>query len=94
MLEKYDNDGKLDHAIAEEVYDHIAPELDPRLIPSMRAIGNVYQEALKQDEKNGDAKNIHLLALWDFHFLRQNDASGFVWNLYKDHPHPLLGHGG
>lgn len=94
LLEKYGNDGRLDRAIAERLYDDVAPKLDPRLIPSMRSIGNVYQEALKQDEKNGDAKNIHPLALWDFHFIRKIEDSGFLRNLYKDHPHFLLGHGG
>lgn len=94
LLEKYGNDGRLDRALAERLYDDVAPKLDPRLIPSMRSISNVYQEALKQDEKNGDAKNIHPLALWDFHFIRKIEDSGFLRNLYKDHPHFLLGHGG
>jgi ABC-type nitrate/sulfonate/bicarbonate transport system substrate-binding protein len=94
IMEKYDNDGKLDRAVAERLYDDVAPKLDPRLFPSMRSISNVYQEALKQDEKNGDAANIHPLALWDFHFLRQIEDSGFIRNLYKDHPELLLGHGG
>jgi ABC-type nitrate/sulfonate/bicarbonate transport system substrate-binding protein len=94
LMNKYDNDGKLDRQVAEQLYDDVAPKLDPRLIPSMRSISNVYQEALKQDEKNGDAKNIHPLALWDFHFLRRIEDSGFIRNLYKDHPHLLLGHGG
>ena len=94
LMNRYDNDGKLDREIAERLYDDVAPKLDPRLIPSMRSIANVYQEALKQDEKNGDAKNIHPLALWDFHFLRQIEDSGFIRNLYKDRPELLLGHGG
>lgn len=94
LMERYDNDGVLDRDIAERLYDDVAPKLDPRLVPSMRAIGNVYQEALKQDEKNGDAANIHPLALWDFHFLRQIEDSGFIRELYKDNPQMLLGHGG
>jgi ABC-type nitrate/sulfonate/bicarbonate transport system substrate-binding protein len=94
LMERYDNDGVLDREIAERLYDDVAPKLDPRLFPSMRAIGNVYQEALKQDEKNGDAANIHPLALWDFHFLRQIEDSGFIRELYKDNPQMLLGHGG
>lgn len=94
IMDRYSNEGKLDREVAERLYDDVAPKLDPRLIPSMRSIFNVYQEALKQDEKNGDAKNIHPLALWDFHFLRQIEDSGFIRNLYKDHPQLLLGHGG
>jgi ABC-type nitrate/sulfonate/bicarbonate transport system substrate-binding protein len=94
LMDKYSNDGKLPRDIAGHLYDDVAPKLDPRLIPSMRSISNVYQEALKQDEKNGDAKNIHPLALWDLHFIRKIEDSGFLRNLYKDHPHLLLGHGG
>jgi ABC-type nitrate/sulfonate/bicarbonate transport system substrate-binding protein len=94
LMERYDNDGKLTREVAEILYDDLSPKLDPRLLPSMQSISNVYQEALKQDEKNGDAKNIHPLALWDFHFLRQIEDSGFIRNLYKDHPHLLQGHGG
>lgn len=94
IMRRYDNDGALSREVTEILYNDLAPKLDPRLFPSMQSIFNVYQEALKQDEKNGDAKNIHPLALWDFHFLRQIEDSGFIRNLYKDHPHLLLGHGG
>jgi hypothetical protein len=34
------------------------------------------------------------IALWDFHPLREIDDSGFINNLYKDHPEHLEGHGG
>ena len=94
LMDRFDNDGKLDRAAAEIVYDKLAPELEPKLYPGLDAIQNVYLEALKQDEKNGDAARIHPLALWDFHFLRQIDDSGFIDNLYKDNPQFLDGHGG
>ncbi len=94
LLARYDNDGELDRELAERVYDDLAPKLEPCLYPSMLAISNVYQEALKQDEKNGDAANIHPLALWDFHFLRNIVDSGFVDGLYKDNPDMLKGYGG
>ncbi len=94
LMARYDDDGALDREMAERVYDDLAPKLEPCLYPSMAAISNVYQEALKQDEKNGDAANIHPLALWDFHFLRNIVASGFVDDLYKDNPQMLTGHGG
>ena len=29
---------------------------------------------------------IHPLALWDFHFLREIDDTGYIDNLYKNHP--------
>ncbi|MDX1484451.1 MAG: ABC transporter substrate-binding protein [Alphaproteobacteria bacterium] len=94
LMEKHNKEGQLDRAVAEMLYDDIAPVLEPKLFPGLDAISNVYQEALKQDEKNGDAARIHPLALWDFHFLREIDDSGFINNLYKDHPEHLEGHGG
>ena len=83
-----------DRAAAEKLYDDLAPTLEPKLYPGLDAIFNVYQEALKQDEKQGDAARIHPLALWNFHFLREIDDSGFIDALYKDHPEMLRGHGG
>lgn len=94
LMDRFDVEGKLDRRTAELLYDDLAPKLEPKLVPSMRAIDNVYQEALKQDEKNGDAAKIHPLMLWDFHFLRRIDDSGFINDLYKDHPHLLEGYGG
>lgn len=94
LMDKHKKEGDLDRDAAEKLYDDLAPTLEPRLYPGLDAIGNVYQEALKQDEKNGDAKRIHPLALWDFHFLREIDDSGFIRDLYKDHPEHLEGHGG
>ena len=94
LLDKHKKEGDLDRDVAEKLYDELAPTLEPKLYPGLDAIANVYQEALKQDEKNGDAKRIHPLALWNFHFLREIDDSGFINNLYKDHPEHLNGHGG
>jgi ABC-type nitrate/sulfonate/bicarbonate transport system substrate-binding protein len=94
LMAKHKKEGDLDRDAAAKVYDDLAPRLEPRLYPGLDAIYNVYQEALKQDEKNGDAKRINPLALWDFHPLREIDDSGFIANLYKNHPHHLNGHGG
>jgi ABC-type nitrate/sulfonate/bicarbonate transport system substrate-binding protein len=94
LMEKHDNEGTLDREIAEKLYDDIAPILEPKLYPGLTAINNVYQEALIQDAKNGDAARIHPMALWNFHFLREIDDSGFIDNLYKDHPEFLQNHGG
>ncbi len=94
IMDKHKKEGDLDRETAELMYDDFAPILEPKLYPGLDAIANVYQEALKQDEKNGDAARIHPLALWDFHFLREIDDSGFINNLYKDHPEHLEGHGG
>jgi ABC-type nitrate/sulfonate/bicarbonate transport system substrate-binding protein len=94
LMEKHTKEGQLDRDMTEKLYDDLAPVLEPRLYPGLEAINNVYQEALKQDEKNGDAAKIHPLALWNFHFLREIDDSGFITDLYKDNPHLLEGHGG
>jgi ABC-type nitrate/sulfonate/bicarbonate transport system substrate-binding protein len=94
LMAKHNKEGDLDRDAAEKVYNDLAPRLEPKLYPGLDAIFNVYQEALKQDEKNGDAKRVHPLALWDFHMLREMDDSGFIANLYKNHPQHLDGHGG
>lgn len=94
LMAKHKKEGDLDRDMAEKVYNDLAPRLEPGLYPGLDAVANVYQEALKQDEKNGDAKRIHPLALWNFDFLREIDDSGFITNLYKDHPQHLDGHGG
>jgi ABC-type nitrate/sulfonate/bicarbonate transport system substrate-binding protein len=94
LLAKHKKEGDLDLDMATKVYDDLAPRLEPKLYPSLPAVYNVYQEALKQDEKNGDAAKIHPLALWNVNFLREIDDSGFINNLYKDHPQLLNGYGG
>ncbi len=94
LISRHSKEGTLDRDAAEKLYDDLAPTLEPKLFPGLDAIANVYQEALKQDEKNGDAARIHPLELWDFHFLREIDNSGFIRNLYKDHPHLSNGLGG
>lgn len=80
LLNKHTKEGALDRVAAEKLYDELAPNLEPKLYPSMAAIYNVYEEAKRQSE---DSKKIHPLALWDFHFLREIDDSGFIDNLYK-----------
>jgi ABC-type nitrate/sulfonate/bicarbonate transport system substrate-binding protein len=94
LMQKHKKEGDLDLDMATKVYDDLASRLEPRLYPSLPAVYNVYQEALKQDEKNGDAAKVHPLALWNVNFLREIDDSGFINKLYKDHPHLLNGYGG
>ena len=38
--------------------------LEPKLYPTMTAIANVYEEAMRQDK---DARKVNPLALWDLH---------------------------
>jgi ABC-type nitrate/sulfonate/bicarbonate transport system substrate-binding protein len=83
LLNKHTKEGQMDRVAAEKLYDELAPNLEPKLYPSMEAIYNVYEEAKRQSE---DSKKIHPLALWDFHFLREIDDSGFIDNLYAKKP--------
>ena len=94
LMQKHKKEGDLDLDMATKVYEDLAPRLEPKLYPSLPAVYNVYQEALKQDEKNGDAAKVHPLALWNVNFLREIDDSGFINKLYKDHPQLLNGYGG
>jgi ABC-type nitrate/sulfonate/bicarbonate transport system substrate-binding protein len=91
---KHKKEGDLDLAMATVCYEDLAPRLEPRLYPSLAAVYNVYQEALKQDEKNGDAAKVHPMALWNVNFVREIDDSGFITNLYKKNPQLLNGYGG
>jgi ABC-type nitrate/sulfonate/bicarbonate transport system substrate-binding protein len=94
LMNKHKKEGDLDQAMAALVYDDLAPRLEPRLYPSLSAVYNVYQEALKQDEKNGDAAKIHPMALWNMNFLREIDDTGFINKLYEKNPQMLNGYGG
>ena len=94
LMSKHKKEGDLDQAMAALVYDDLAPRLEPRLYPSLNAVYNVYQEALKQDEKNGDAAKIHPMALWNMNFLREIDDTGFINKLYEKNPQMLNGYGG
>jgi ABC-type nitrate/sulfonate/bicarbonate transport system substrate-binding protein len=72
--------GPLSKAQATFVYHQLAPELEPKLYPNMTALSNVYEEAKRADP---DAAKIGALELWDLHFVRRLDDSGFVDDLYR-----------
>jgi ABC-type nitrate/sulfonate/bicarbonate transport system substrate-binding protein len=79
IKERHTTEGAMDAAMAEKVYRELARVLEPRLYPAMDAIANVYQEALRQDP---EAAKVNPLALWNLHYIRQIDDSGFVDALY------------
>ena len=83
LIKRHNAEGLLDRAVAEKLYDALAPMLEPKLYPKLEAVFNVYEEAKRQSK---DAEKIHPLALWDFHLLREIDDSGYIDNLYKAHP--------
>jgi len=76
----YTDEGVLTDDEASFLYHDVAHMLEPKLYPSMNAVSNVYQEAIRQ---NKDAKLVNPMELWDLHHLRQIDDSGFIRNLYK-----------
>ena len=48
--------------------------------PGLEAILNVYELACM---KSRQAKQVNPLALWDLHYLRKVDGSGFIDRLYR-----------
>lgn len=81
---RYTKEGKLNKLLATLTYESLADSLEPKLMPAMQSIANVYQEALRQDK---DARKVNPLELWDMHFVRKIDDSGFVRNLYGKNKH-------
>lgn len=77
---KFKADGDLDDETAAHLYEDIAKILLPKPYASIKAISNVYELAKKQDKA---AEKVEPMALWDFHYLRRIDDSGFIDNLYK-----------
>ncbi len=80
ILERYTEEGPLDLEAASDVYRCLAAALEPKLYPSPSAIDNVYQEGIRQDP---DAAKMQPMELWDLHFLRQLDDTGFINDLYN-----------
>lgn len=76
---RYTKEGKLNKLLATLTYESIADNLEPKLFPAMQSIANVYQEALRQDK---DAHKVNPMELWDTHYIRKIDDSGFIRNLY------------
>ena len=83
IKERHTAEGKLDDEMAKQLYTELARILEPKLYPSLQAISNVYEEAVRQDK---DALKVSPMALWDTHAIRQIDDSGWVETLYNDQP--------
>lgn len=80
IKDKHKAEGDLDQETATYLYDELAKILSSKPYASVQAISNVYELAKKQDRA---AEKIDAMALWDFHYLRRIDDSGFIDNLYK-----------
>jgi ABC-type nitrate/sulfonate/bicarbonate transport system substrate-binding protein len=80
IRERYKREGDLDEEAATYLYEDIERILLRKPYPSVEAIANVYEEAKKQDPA---AERIDPMSLWDLHYLRRVDDSGFIDALYR-----------
>lgn len=61
-------------------YDSQSASLEAKPYPSLEAIQNVFALALK---RNPEIKDFNPLVLWDLHYLREIDDSGYFSRLYR-----------
>jgi ABC-type nitrate/sulfonate/bicarbonate transport system substrate-binding protein len=80
ITEKYDEEGKLDEEAASHLYEELKAILQAKPYATIPAISNVYEISVQQ---NNAAEKTDPMALWDFHYLRRIDDSGFIDNLYR-----------
>ncbi len=78
LEKKFSQDG-WDREIVEHVYKELASILEKKPYPSLAAIQNVFELAKRQDPESA---KVNPLSLWDMHYLRQVDDSGFIDRLY------------
>jgi ABC-type nitrate/sulfonate/bicarbonate transport system substrate-binding protein len=84
LKERYhSNNGEMDDDIARETQACLAAALEADLYPRPDAIANVYEEGKRKDK---DAERINPMALWDLHYLRKIEDSGFLTELYEPAP--------
>jgi ABC-type nitrate/sulfonate/bicarbonate transport system substrate-binding protein len=67
-------------AEVDAIYDEWALSLQRKPYPSPEAIANVFQLALRRDP---EVKGFNPLALWNTHYLRELDDSGYIDKLYQ-----------
>src|SRR5581483_1531665 len=75
---KFQSDEELD-----EFYDERSKEMQAKPYPSIDAIHNVFQLGVKCVP---EIKDFNPLIMWDMHYLRAIDDSGYIDNLYKSGP--------
>jgi NitT/TauT family transport system substrate-binding protein len=62
------------------VYNEWAQSLERKPYPSTAAVANVFQLALR---RNPEAASYNPLAMWDTHYVRELDESGYIDKLYR-----------
>ena len=80
IKDSYKDEGDLDDEAATHLYDELKMILQSKPYATISAISNVYEISKEQDKA---AEQTDPMALWDFHFLRRIDDSGFIDNLYR-----------
>ena len=80
IQERYNHEGEPDLEAATRLWESISKILSPKPYASFEAVGNVYELAKRQ---NPAAAQIEPMALWDYHYLRKIDDSGFIDGLYQ-----------
>jgi ABC-type nitrate/sulfonate/bicarbonate transport system substrate-binding protein len=79
ILEKHYGSDGWDREILEHVYKEISEILEKKPYPSLAAIQNVFELAKRQSPESA---KVNALSLWDTHYLRQLDDTGFIDRLY------------
>ena len=79
ILEKRYSPKGWDREIVEHVYNELAAILEKKPYPALPAIHNVFELAKRQ---HPECAGVNPLSLWDMHYLRQIDDSGFIDRLY------------
>jgi len=64
----------------ETLYEEWARSLERKPYPTVEAIANVFQLALR---RNPEVSSYNPLALWDTHFIRELDDSRYIDRLYR-----------
>lgn len=80
IKDKYRDEGNLDDEAANHLYDELSKILQAKPYATIPAISNVYEISIEQDKT---AEQTDPMALWDFHYLRRIDDSGFIDGLYR-----------
>lgn len=64
-------------------YDNQVASLESAPYPSIEAVRNVFALAVKRDP---EIKDFNPLALWDLHYVKEIDDSGYIRKLYSSPP--------
>jgi len=80
IKDNYKDEGELDDEAAAHLYEELKVILQAKPYATIQAISNVYEISIEQDRA---AEKTDPMALWDFHYLRRIDDSGFIDNLYR-----------